>query len=311
MRIPTVSCALCSVLVLAQTALQAEPPQIMGQGEAVVTVHAKNGKTAVAPTPEQLHLSVDGRQAQVTAIDSLNSTSSPIEMVLLIDSGLSSSLATQYEELSGFISSLPKETSIALAYMQNGQAVLATPLTSDPAVARKGLRLPLGMRGISASPYFCLTDLAEHWPSSATGVRRVVVMITDGFDPYEPFFNPDDPYLQQAISKSVRAGIQVNSIFWGSPRFRRAAFIGQNLLDIVSNATGGVSYGFGFMNAVSIAPYLSQVRTQLDSQYLIHFTATRRGKDDVLDARMKTEGFNAKLETPQKVLLRSTPLPIK
>ena len=39
--------------------------------------------------------------------------------------------------------------------------------TTDHAAVGKTLRLPFGKRGVSASPYFCLSDFVKHWPANA------------------------------------------------------------------------------------------------------------------------------------------------
>ena len=90
--------------------------------------------------------------------------------------------------------------------MQNGQAVFTGGFTADHAQALRGLHLSGGTPGSSASPYFCLSDLAKHWPSKDRSARREVVMISDGVDPYYMEYDPDEPYLKAAIYDSVRAG---------------------------------------------------------------------------------------------------------
>jgi len=305
MKIHAIPFALSASILLAAPLLWAESVTVPGQGEGVFTMVAKNGKEAVTPGSGQLQLRIDGKPAQVTSIEALNSN--PIELVLLIDSGLRSSIGTQLDVISDFTSELPKNTRIAVAYMQNGRALFATPFTSDPAVARRGIHLPSGIAGINSSPYFSISDLAHNWPSRARGVRRVVVMVTDGVDPYNPRFDPDEPYLQQAITDCVRSGILVDAFFWSNRMHRRFELSGQNMLSVITEATGGQVWGYGFFDPVSFAPYFDELRQQLRSQYLVRFTVPLQGKPDAMNVRLKTQGLSNHLSAPGRVFVGPVP----
>jgi hypothetical protein len=80
----------------------------------------------------------------------------------------------------------------------------------DHVQAAKALRLPLGISGINASPYFSLGDLLKHWPK--TSARREVLMVSDGIDRYYGSGNMDDPYLASAIEEAQCAGVLVFAI---------------------------------------------------------------------------------------------------
>ena len=152
-----------------------------GQGHAVITVLAKHGgDTPVGVSQQDLKLAVNGKQSNITNWVSLRGPEDPLELVLLIDSAARTSLGRQLDEMAQFIKSLPPNTKSTIGYMQNGQAVLSGPLSADHAQVLRGLHLPVGSAGSSASPYFCLSDLAKHWPSTDRLARREVVMVTDG-----------------------------------------------------------------------------------------------------------------------------------
>jgi hypothetical protein len=96
--------------------------------------------------------------------------------------------------------------------MENGRAAMAA-LSADHKQAVSELHLPAGP---SSNPYFSLSI----WRS--TGLRRT----TEGAGArccvlrrrrsQQPRFDPDDPYVQSAISDSVRAGLVVYTIYWRS-----------------------------------------------------------------------------------------------
>src|SRR5208283_3739972 len=121
---------------------------------------------------DALHLKVDGKDSNITGWTQLRSPQSKVEMVVLIDDGARPSLGTQMNDIAKFIQGLPPDAQVAVAYMENGRAAFAGPLTADHGGVMKELHLPMaGMPGVSASPYFCLSDLAKNWPSNDAHAR--------------------------------------------------------------------------------------------------------------------------------------------
>ena len=203
------------------------------QGSAVVTILPKT-EIPGGVSQQDLQLKVDGKDSTVTGWDRLRGPQSTVEMVVLIDDGARQSLGAQLHDIAKFIQNLPPDSKVAVAYMENGRAVFGGPLTTDHAAAVRELHLPMpGSPGESASPYFCLSDLAKHWPSTDAHARREVVMVTDGVDYYNMRYDPDDPYVQAAIQDSVRAHLIVYAIYWRSSDFidrtGYGPFTGQNL----------------------------------------------------------------------------------
>jgi len=276
-----------------------------GHGKAVVTVTNKHDKAAPITVPEKdLKLKVDGRQA---TIDHWAPATDPMQVVLLIDNSAWGSLGTQLDAMRQFIRSLPASTEVGVAYMQNGRAVFSAPLTKDKEAAVKGVRLPSSTPGGSGSPYFCLSELAQHWPSHDMNARREVIMITNGVDNYQPRFDPNDPYVQSAIRDSLKAGLVVYSIYWSSagvPSGMYGSTTGQSLLLLVSQATGGEAYWQGFSNPVSFHPYFEQMKQAFGEQYNLGFRVQLRGKK-AYDAHMslKSSTPGAKITAPNRVWL--------
>lgn len=278
--------------------------ETMGQGKVVVTVKNKQQRGAPITVPEKdLHLKVDGKAAM---IEHWEAATDPLQVVLLIDNSAWSSLGSQLGDIRSFIRSLPASAEVGVAYMQNGQAVFSAPLTKDKEAAVRGLHLPSGVPGGSASPYFCLSDLAKHWPSKDMAARREVIMITNGVDNYEPRFNPDDPYVHAAIEDSVKAGLVVYSIYWHSVGMGGGylASTGQNLLLMVSDATGGEAYWQGFSNPVSFEPYFKQIKEQFGEQYNLAFRSRMYGKKAYMaNMNLKAKTPGAKVVAPHRVWL--------
>ena len=294
-------------LLAASSALAADNSQ-QGQGQAVVTV--LNGSEIPGGIAQQaLQLKVNGKDSEITGWKLLRDPQSKVEMVLLIDDGARSSLGTQMSDITKFIQEQRPDVKLAVAYMENGRAVMTGPMTTDHAAVERELHLPLaGTPGISASPFFCLSDLAKHWPSTDSHARREVVMVTDGVDYYEPRYDPEDPYVLAAINDSVRAHLVVYSIYWTNQgRFDRtgyAAMDGQNLLTQLTEATGGNSYWLGTGNPVSFAPYFADIDRRLDNQYELDFMTPIGSKPQVESLKLKVSA-HAKLDAPQQVYVHA------
>jgi len=277
-----------------------------GQGQAVVTILSKH-HTELAPNISQqdLDVKVNGKDSSITGWMPLRGAEDRLELVVLIDSS-ARNLGRQFDEIKHFVQNLPPNTQVGIGYMENGRAELAGPLSSDHAHVLENLHLPTGT---SASPYFCLSDLAKNWPSTERRARREVVMVTDGIDPYNRRFDPEDSYVQAAANDSVRAGLVVYSIYWNgrsgadSSASEMSSNAGQSLLVQVSQATGGRSYGIAMGNPVSFQPYLDDLALRLQNQYELSFNAPLDRKPAIESLKLKVNGFAAEVDSPQEVFV--------
>ncbi|HZZ41118.1 MAG TPA: hypothetical protein VFE06_18415 [Acidobacteriaceae bacterium] len=296
--------ALASLLVASPLVFAQNENQ--GQGQAIVTVLPKKASAPVSDVSQQsLEISVNGKKTAVSAWQPLRGDHAGVELVLLIDEGARASLGREMDDITHFVQNLPPNVKFAFAYMENGRAALAAPLTADHAQALKGLRLPMSQPGENASPYFCLSDLAKRWPSNDRDARREVIMITDGVDSYERRYDPQDPYLLAAIQDSVRAHLVVYSIYWRdaglADRTQYANNTGQNLLAEVTQGTGGNTYWIGFGNPVSLQPYFEDFSRRLQNQYELGFTVPLHGKAQEQTLKVKVSAPDNSVTAPQQV----------
>jgi len=294
------------MLLAAPAFPQGENP--MGQGRSVVTILPKgHGEMPANISQQNLTIKVNGKPTQVTGWRPLRGPDDRLELVLLIDSSARNSLGNQFQDVEHFINGLQPNTKAAIAYMFNGRAVFAGPLSADHATILKALHLPGGSIGTSASPYFCLSDLAQHWPSGDRGARRIVVMVTDGIDNYERRFDPEDPYVQAAIDDSVRAGLVVYSIYYQVlGRYDRSIWAnnaGQSLLLMVEQATGGESLWPGIGQPVSFQPFFEQLNRDLSNQYELEFAAHLDGKPSVQTLKLKVDAPAVNVSAPNLVFI--------
>jgi hypothetical protein len=254
---------------------------------------ALDSRAPVTPAPANLTVKVDNRATPLLNLAPV--PPSGAQIAILIDDGLRRSISQQLNDLRTFVTSLPAPTEVFIGYMQNGRIVSASGadpgFTTDHAAAAAALRISVGLPGVSASPYFCLSDFVKNWPgaselqqSQQTRERghkaRFVLMLTNGVDPYNgstSIMNQDSPYVQAAQDDAQRAGVPVYSIYYpdsgGAFRRGRGTFSGQSYLFQIANATGGMSFYQGDIPPVSLAPYLQQFQAAVANTYVATFDA--------------------------------------
>jgi hypothetical protein len=273
----------------------------------VITVLPKSSEQAPTVDPRDLKVQINGKSVEPDNLTPLRGDRAGLELVILIDSGARNSLGRQMNEIANFVKSLPPSTEVAIAYMMNGRAVFEQPFTTDKNLALHTLHLPGGTPGSSASPYFCISDLAKNWPSKNMQNRREVLAITDGIDPYEVRFDPDDPYVNSAIKDAIRGGVIVDALYWHDTGLAsRSGFLasgGQNLLTLVTNNTGGMFYYQGLGNPVSFTPFLNDLSRRLENQYELGFIVPGKKKPDVESLKVKLEMPGVKLNSADLVLV--------
>ena len=278
--------------------------QETASARAVVTVSTKQAENAVTVPRQSITLAENRKQVDVTGWTPLRGQRAGLQLVVLLDDSSRGNVSLQWKELKDFFTALPPTTQVAIGYMRNGSPNLVQGFTGDHAAAAAALRLPIGSAGINGSPYFCLSDLIKRWPAGSADMRREVIMVTDGVDRYSGRrFDPEDPYVQAAITDSQRAGVIVYSIYFrGAGRFDQNPMVndgGQNYLTQVSDATGGQVYLEGFGNPVSFAPFLSDIQRKLQNQYELTFVST--AKPGLQTIKVKTSQPNTNLKYPARV----------
>jgi hypothetical protein len=169
----------------------------------VVTVEGQKDAAPPNLARNDILVYLDNERMRVTDWTPVQNDRTGLQLWLLIDDGTDTALGTQFEDLRRFVLEQPSSTQVGIGYLRNGTVQVEQKPTADHALAAKAIRLPLGLPGISASPYLALIDLIQKWPSADQA--REVLMITSGIDPdYGP--GPSNPYLDRAINAAQRAG---------------------------------------------------------------------------------------------------------
>lgn len=296
-------------LLSTQAGAQVASTVAAGNSRTIITVVPKNDKEG-SPTVAASNLSVkvDGKSTPVTGLRHYGDNKTSLELVLLVDDSARSSLGLYLKEMSNFLTSLPPTAAVAVAYIENGSAHFTQQFTLDHAAAASTLHLPGSPGGANADPYFALTALADGWPSRNPGVRREVVMISDGVDPYYGLrYDPQNPYVSKATAEAQKHGILVYSIYYKdrgrADRFGAAIDSGQNYLIQLSQATGGQLYYQGFSNPVSFEPFFAQISRNLMNQYEVGLNVPSNVKDGLQNLKIKVEVPNTRTTSPEQIFV--------
>jgi hypothetical protein len=287
--------------------VQAQEASAAAQGiqeTVVVTVEPRKGKTVPEISQDDVMVFEGKTRDKVTQWTPATGDHAALELFILIDDAATQTLGVQLEDIRKFIAEQPATTQIGVAYMQNGTARVAQNPTSDHDAAAKALRLPQGIIGAEASPYFSLSDLVKRWPQDSA--RHAVLMVTDGIDRYYAEFNMQDPYLDAAIDDALRAHVMVAAIYWPDVgHFGHSyweSYWGQLYLADLAEQTGGEAYYIGFTGPpVSFSPYLDEMANRLSHQYWLTFLAQRPKKAGWQYVRLRCEVSHVDLVAPRKV----------
>ncbi len=263
-----------------------------------------DSKAESLPALADVTLKVNGKKEALTGWSQVPANG--VQIAILLDDGLRESVGRELNTLKSFVTNLPEGTQIFIGYMRNGTVYSVQPFTTDHAAAAARFRLPVGAAGMSASPYFCLSEFVKNWPADTSQPgARFVLMITNGVDPYNGSTSPlnqDSPYVQAAITDAQRAGVSVSSIYFGDAGYRggRGSFSGQGYLGQVSDATGGHAYYEGSGNPVSLAPYLGQFQHSISETFVASFVANASG-NKLVEVKAESKVHGVKLHAPDAV----------
>jgi len=310
MMTPRMMILLAGLAAIPAAALAQPGPEGGLATQALVRPDSKSVNTL---TLAAVSLQVDNKNTPITALTPLRPGGA--QVALLIDDGLSRGAGIQLSDLRTFALTLPPEIELLVGYMENGTVQVAVPFTTDHAEAASKIRVPMGIPGESASPYFCLGEFVKQWPGAETPgdegagpvKARFVIMLTNGVDPYNgstSIMNQDSPYVAQAAKEAQRAGVEVSSIYYADAGFRgRGSFSGQSYLQQVADATGGNLYNEGPISPVSLTPYFKEFVHDLSETYVANFNVdpAAAGRDHLVRVKMNSSGPKLKLRYPDQV----------
>jgi len=212
-------------------------------------------------------------------------------LAILIDDSLEPNVALQWNDLKAFMMAQPESTYIAVAYAQNGAAVIAQDFTKDHALAAKALRMPIAFGGAFTSPYLALQDWIKRWPDS--NERKSILMFSSGIDYFRGTFDPVDPDVDTTIEQAQKKNINIWTIYAPDAGHRAhrnyVLFLSQGFLSRVSGESGAESFYIGYIPPVTFKPYFDELQTHLNNQYLLTFVGKSETKGRFERVRVGSE----------------------
>ena len=302
----------------------------------VITDAALQGNAAPPRLDKSaVKVTLNKKPVQVTQLVPARGDAATLQLFLLIDDTLDTSIGNHLQELKDFVKAQPASTQVGVGYMSNATFQLAQNFTGDHNAAINAIRLPRGNFSTMDSPYLSLISLVKSWPKQ--NVRREVLMVTDGIDrlhgerpavprgispprqgaggaPWDiPNYGPGVYHSMPQISVdadsaseiSQRYNVIVYSIYGvGVGRAARSAWdlqLAQGGLTKIADETGGEFFSLGLTQLVSFKPYLDRLSNYLQNQYFLEFAGIPKGKGNLQRVRIDAEIKNSELLAPDNV----------
>jgi VWFA-related protein len=274
-----------------------------GPSAVVMTITATAKKDAQPPALTRNDLALYQGKERVQVADMKRGDT--LRLAVLIDDSLRSSVATQWNDLRGFLMAQPSTTYIAVAYSRNGTVMVAQDFTTDHALAAKAVRMPLGNLSVATSPYLALQDWIKRWPDASE--RSSILLFSSGIDYFRGGPASVDPDLDSTIERAQKKNINIWSIYVpdGGRRGRNsfAGFNWQSNLSRISLETGGQAYFLGLGMPVNLKPYFDEIERNLNNQYLLAFAGNGGQKGKFERVKVSSELRNVEFLTPSEVFL--------
>jgi len=247
-----------------------------------VTIRVKG---RIAPESE-LHpvdftISEDGEPQTILSIRALG-TNSPINLLVLIQDDVVSSVALEIKPLAEFIRSLPRGSRVSIGYIRAGSLQVRQKFTADLEKAARTLRPPLGFATAAPyNPYVEVIDGLKRFDSQPAG-RRAILLVSDGVDVshgFESTYQSLD--LDRAITEAQRRAVAIYAFFAptvGAANSFNLIPNGQSALQKLSDQTGGHAFFQGLNAPTSFDPFIKELNTTLDQQIALTYLSTHPKK---------------------------------
>jgi hypothetical protein len=177
-------------------------------------------------------IKIGGKPATITAWTPLLKGPTTLQLVVLLDPAHPFSASSQVDDLRSLFKRLPVNVEIAVGTMLEGKTKIIQPFTTDHTLAGAALHLPskeeaAGPKADNGDPYYCLQDLAAHWPDPDPTKVRAVLVFTDGAVRYNNsgYASQTNPTVDIAAQSLLRAGIAPFAIY--SAGLPGTAMVGQ------------------------------------------------------------------------------------
>lgn len=245
-------------------------------------------KGEVAPSELELRtvdltIQEDGEPQTILSVRAMG-TSSPINLMVLIQDDVVSSIGLEIKSLAGFIRRLPRGSRVSVGSLRTGSLQVRQKFTADLEKAAKSLRGPAGVASVAPyNPYVEVIEALKRFDAQPAG-RRAILLVSDGLDTSHGIDSSGPTQsldLQRAINEAQRRGVAVYSFY--APTATTAVdgnliSNAQSSLQRISDETGGRAFFQGFSAPTSFDPFIKELNSALERQIALTYLSTHLKK---------------------------------
>jgi VWFA-related protein len=245
-------------------------------------------KGQVAPSELELQtvdltVNEDGEPQTILSIRAMG-TSSPINLMVLIQDDVVSSIGLETKSLAEFIRRLPRGSRVSVGYLRTGSLQVRQKFTADLEKAAKSLRGPIGVASVAPyNPYVEVIEASKRFDAQPAG-RRAILLVSDGLDISHGVDSSGPTQsldLQRAITEAQRRSVAIYSFYAPTTLTSTDSNLianAQSSLQRLSDETGGRAFFQGFSAPTSFDPFIKEVNAALDKQIALTYLSTHLNK---------------------------------
>jgi VWFA-related protein len=245
-------------------------------------------KGAIAPSELELQtvdltVNEDGEPQTILSVRAMG-TSSPINLIVLIQEDVIASIGLEIKSLAEFIRRLPRGSRVSVGSLRTGSLQVRQKFTADLEKAAKSLRGPIGVASVAPyNPYVEVIEALRRFDAQPAG-RRAILLVSDGLDTSRGIDSSGPTQsldLQRAINEAQRRSVAIYSFY--APTVTTATdgslvANAQSSLQRLSDETGGRAFFQGFGPPTSFDPFIKELNSTLDRQIALTYLSTHLNK---------------------------------
>jgi hypothetical protein len=260
----------------------------------VVSVEAMQGNNIPEVARQDVKVFEENEPVQVTGWTPLKQDQVGLELFIVIDDSIDSTIDLQLQDVRKFVSDQPATTAVGVGYIKGGAVDTAQDLTKDHDRAAKAIRPPVGAVSATLNPYEAIAEFINRWPAASQ--RREILLISDGINAFHG--GPNDSSLDSAIASAQRGGIQIYCVVAPAAghlgHSMRLNSLAELKLSELVDETGGELYAQAF------SYQMDRLAQRLEHQYRVTFLV-KPEKPGYKSIRLETQTANAELVSATKV----------
>jgi VWFA-related protein len=248
-----------------------------------LTIHVKGTPRELELQSVDLAVTEDGDPQSILSIRAMGSNS-PLNLIVLIQDDVVSSIGLEIKPLAAFLRRLPRGSRVSVGYLKTGTLQVRQKFTTDLEKAAKALRPPLGVASAAPyNPYVEVIEALRRFDSQAAG-RRAILLVSDGLDISRGISSSSAGQsvdLERAINEAQRRSVAIYSFFAPTTTSLSSGtlmFDAQGSLQRLSDETGGRAFFQGLGVPTSFEPFIRELNSALDRQIALTYLSTHPRK---------------------------------